>query len=224
MLSSLVLSSLVRSVKSAVASSARIFLLSPARAGGPRYSLLIREQTNFELALKLRQGAATVGEVYTFISGLYFRGKMAYVEAFAAAPQGVPPALVMVPGAGLVPPETAVSLAQLEAISQIPVSENNREYRDALLSSARLIDQHAGPNCAYVLLGSVASAKYTEPLLAVFGERLLFPADFAGRGDMSRGGLMLRCAHARTELAYVPVAGSPVHGARPPKLERWRKS
>src|SRR6185437_2507491 len=71
-----------RPIKLAVVSSGRVFLLSPARAGGKRYSMLVREAANFDLAVKLRQGQATIGEVYTFISGLYFRGKMAYVEAF----------------------------------------------------------------------------------------------------------------------------------------------
>src|SRR6266853_118967 len=46
-------------------------------------------------------------------------------------------------------------------------------------------------DAAIVLLGSIASAKYVEPLLAVLGERLLFPPSFVGRGDMSRGGLLL---------------------------------
>ncbi|MBV9085151.1 MAG: hypothetical protein JOZ62_20945, partial [Acidobacteriaceae bacterium] len=136
----------------------RVFLLSPAKAGGPRYSMLLREQASFDLAVKLRQGTATIGQIYTFISGLYFRGKMAYAEVFRAAPPGVPPRLVIVPGAGLVPPETPVAMEQLEAIATVPVHEDNRAYRDALLRAAELLDRHAGPACSYVLLGSVASA------------------------------------------------------------------
>ena len=185
--------------------------------------MLLRQQADFDLAVKLRQGTATLGEIYSFISGLYFRGKMAYAEAFRAAPPGIPSALVIVPGAGLVPPETPITVEKLNAIADIPVHENNRVYRDALLRTARLLDQHAGPECAHVLLGSVASAKYTDPLLEVFGERLLFPADFVGRGDMSRGGLMLRAARSGTELSYVAVEGAVLHGVRPPRLERWRK-
>lgn len=187
--------------------------------------MLLRERASFDTAVKLRRGEATIGEIYTFISGLYFRGKMAYAEAFAAvaAPEGVPPALVIVPGAGLVPPDTVVTLEQLEAIARVPVDEDHREYRDALLAAARMVDAHAGGACSYVLLGSVASAKYTAPLLEVFGERLVFPADFVGRGDMSRGGLMLRSARSGVELRYVPVRGAVLHGARPPRLERWRK-
>ena len=201
----------------------RIFLLSPAKAGGPRYSLLMREQANFDLAKRLREGAATIGEVYSFISGLYFRGKMMYAEAFRAAPGGLPPSLVMVPGAGLVPPETIIDAGQLRAIAEISVTENNPEFRDPLTTAAKLLDEHAGKHCAYVLLGSVASAKYTSPLLEIFGDRLLFPADFVGRGDMSRGGLMLRQARAGVELPYIPVRGAPLRGARPPRLEPWRK-
>ncbi len=200
-----------------------MFLLSPAKAGGPRFEMLLRKQARFDLAENLRQQTATIGEVYTFISGLYFRGKIAYANAFPAAPPEIPPALVIVPGAGLVPPDTPVTIEQLLAIADIPVDEGNEAYRRALLEAARLLDQHAGSNCLYVLLASVASAKYTAPLLEVFGERLVFPADFVGRGDMSRGGLMLRCAHSGIELSYVPVQGAVRHGARPPRLERWRK-
>lgn len=185
--------------------------------------MLIRREAQFDLAVKLREKGASIGEVYTFISGLYFRGKMAYAEAFPAAPTGVPPALVIVPGAGLTPPQTVVSIEQLRAIATIPVDEANADYRDPLLQSAKLIDEHSGPDCLHVLLGSIASAKYTGPLLDVFGERLVFPADFVGRGDMSRGGLMLRCVRSNTELSYVPVQGAVRHGARPAKLEKWRK-
>jgi hypothetical protein len=76
-----------------------------------------------------------------------------------------------------------------------------------------------------VLLGSVASDKYVDLLLDVFGPRLLFPATFVGRGDMSRGGLLLRCVDAGKELDYVPVAGAVRHGPRPPKLQprRWSR-
>lgn len=201
----------------------RIFLLSPAKAGGPRYEMLLRKQAQFDLAVKLRGGAASIGEIYSFISGLYFRGKMAYAEAFGACPSGTPPTLVIVPGAGLVPPETPVTAEQLRAIAEVPVDEHNPAYSDALLDAARLLDRHAGPECLHVLLGSIASGKYTGPLLEVFGERLMFPIDFVGRGDMSRGGLMLRHAHSGIELPYVPVKGATRHGTRPPRLERWRK-
>src|SRR5262249_32645808 len=71
-----------------------------------------------------------------------------------------------------------------------------------------------------VLLGSIASDKYVELLLEILGQRLLFPVDFVGRGDMSRGGLMLRAARSGTELPYGPVQGAVRRGPRPPRLPR----
>jgi hypothetical protein len=198
----------------------QIFLLSPARAGGPRYSMLVRKEADFDVARKLQHDAATIGEIYSFISGLYFRGKMAYAETFRSAPAGLPSALVMVPGAGLIPPETVVTVEQLRFIADIDVAESNPDFRNPLVEAANLLDAHAGCDCNYVLLGSVASTKYTGPLLEVLGERLLFPPDFVGRGDMSRGGLMLRQARAGVELPYIPVRGASLHGARPPRLGR----
>lgn len=185
--------------------------------------MLVRERADFDVARKLREGRATVGEVYAFISGLYFRGKMAYAEEFRAGPPGIPGVLVIVPGAGLIPPETTVDVSQLQAISEIPVDEANRAFREPLMQAARLVDRHAEGACSYVLLGSVASGKYINPLLEILGGRLLFPADFVGRGDMSRGGLMLRHARSGIELPYIPVKGALLHGARPPRLEKWRK-
>jgi hypothetical protein len=94
----------------------------------------------------------------------------------------------------------------------------NPEYRRPLERSARALLAEVGPDCDVVLLGSVASAKYVDVLLGIFGERLRFPIDFVGRGDMSRGGLLLRRAREGVELDYAPIAGAVLHGARPPKL------
>ena len=87
-----------------------------------------------------------------------------------------------------------------------------------LLASAKTVAEWVGPEGAVTLLGSIASDKYVDVLLGVFGERLTFPAEFVGRGDMSRGGLLLRCVRERQELAYVPLAGAVRHGPRPPRL------
>ena len=83
---------------------------------------------------------------------------------------------------------------------------------------ARALDEELGPDCEVVLLGSIASAKYVDILTDVFGDRLLFPVDFVGRGDMSRGGLLLRAVRSGEELPYVPVTGAVRHGPRPPRL------
>ena len=196
----------------------RIFLLSPAKAGGRRYSILTSDEAGFELALKFRAGSATLGEIYSFISGLYFRGKIAYAAAFGAVPDQSSSALVIVPGLGLLPPATVFSPEQLRATAQIDVDEDNPVHHDALLAAAASVDRATGNQCSFVLLGSVASAKYTTALLRVLDHRLLFPAEFVGRGDMSRGGLMLRCAASGQELTYIPVGGAQLRGPRPPRL------
>jgi hypothetical protein len=198
----------------------RLFLLSPANAGGERGRLLLREQAEFDLAVRLRQGHAPLGDVYSFISGLYFRGKMAYSAAFQAPPEGVPGALVITPGFGLVPANVSLSIEQLKTIASVPVDDRNPDFRNPLQRDARLIWQHTGSECLFVLLGSIATGKYVTPLLEVFGERLVFPSDFVGRGDMSRGGLMLRAARSGIELAYAPVGSVSRHGPRPPRLPK----
>ena len=200
-----------------------VILMSPARIGGPRSNVLLRPEADFALAERLRDRKATLGEAYAFISGLYFRGKLAYAEAFGAPPAGLPPALVIVPGLGLIPPDTIVDAEQLRRIGDVSIEQNNQAYRDPLLRDARLLEQNAGPACQYLLLGSIATEKYTEPLLNVFGDRLLFPVEFVGRGDMSRGGLMLRRASSGDELSYVSLRGAIRRGRRPPKLDPWRK-
>ena len=182
--------------------------------------MVLSERAGFDVALRVRRGGAPLGEVFSFVSGLYFRGKMAYAQAFAAPPEGVPGAFVIVPGRGLVPPETIVTLDELRAFAEVPVDAGEPRYRAPLERHARILEQAAGPACDFVLLGSVATVKYIEPLAEVFGERLLFPVEFIGRGDMSRGGLMLRCARAGLELNYVPLGSGTRHGPRPPKLPR----
>jgi hypothetical protein len=69
-----------------------------------------------------------------------------------------------------------------------------------------------------VLLGSIATGKYSELLAPVFGSRLVFPADFRGRGDMSRGGLLLRCVDEGRQLDYVALSGAIRRGPRPGRL------
>ncbi len=200
-----------------------VVLMSPARIGGRRSSVLLRPEADFALAERLRCRKATLGEAYAFISGLYFRGKLAYAEAFAAPPEGLHPAFVIVPGLGLIPPDTMVDAEQLRRMGDVSIRETNQAYRDPLLRDARQLDQDAGAACQFLLLGSIATEKYTEPLLNVFGDRLLFPAEFVGRGDMSRGGLMLRRASSGEELSYVSLRGAIRRRRRPPKLDPWVK-
>ena len=179
---------------------------------------MLREGATFPLALRLRDGHLTLGEAFSFISGLYFRGKIAYAKAFAQPPANTNGVLVITAGGGLVPSETLLTREDLCSLSAASISLSDERYRLPLERDARLLAKQIGPKCEVVLLGSVATPKYVDPLLKIFGDRLLFPAEFAGRGDMSRGGLMLRCARGGEQLTYVPVATAQRHGARPPKL------
>jgi hypothetical protein len=202
----------------------RVFLLSPANAGGERARMILNERAQFDVAVRLRTGEASVGDLFTFVSGLYFRGKMAYAAAFADPPQRTPAALVITPNRGLLPPETPITLDEFRAMAAVPIELSEPRYREPLVRDAELLNRHAGKDCSFVLLGSVATPKYVEPFLHAFGDRLLFPGDFVGRGDMSRGGLMLRCARAGTELEYTPVLGAARHGPRPPKLPKIKRT
>jgi hypothetical protein len=184
--------------------------------------MLLRPEANFELAQRLRGGGVSLGEAFAFISGLYFRGKLAYAQTFAAPPPGAPGSLVITSGYGLVPPETPIGAEQFERIASIPIDAGDPRYRVPLEASCRLLYQEAGPDCDFVLLGSIATLKYLEPMAAIFGERLLFPVEFIGRGDMSRGGLLLRASRAGAPLDYAPLGSLTRHGPRPPKLPRLR--
>lgn len=195
-----------------------MFLLSPAHSGGARMALVLSPRASFPLARAVQGEGAALGHVFRFASGLYFRGKLAYAEAFARPPPGVAGALVIAPGAGLLPPETCVVERDLRAFAAVPVDASDGRFRAPLERDARRLAASLGDAGEVVLLGSIASDKYVEPLLGVFGERLLFPVDFVGRGDMSRGGLMLRAARAGTELSYGRVLGAVRRGARPPRL------
>jgi hypothetical protein len=178
-------------------------------------------RAEFDLARRLRSAeGAPLGEVFSFLSGLYFRGKLAYARAFAAPPTGVPGVHVITTSEGLRAPEEPTTIARLKRFARVEIDETDRRYRAPLLRDARAVADAAGESCEVVLLGSVATGKYVDVLSRVFGDRLLFPSDFVGRGDMSRGGLMLRRAATGEELPYVPVAGAVRHGPRPPKLPR----
>ena len=193
----------------------RIFLLSPANCAGKRAGFLLQSNGRSPLAQRLRSGeGATVGEVFTFMSGLYFRGKLAYATAFADPPADCGGMHVIVPGLGLCPPEAVIDLERLQAIARVPVDPDDPRYlgplqRDAARLAARLHTEDAA-----VLLGSIATPKYLQPLSEILGHRLHVPQEFIGRGDMSRGALMLRCAAEHRELTYV-VAGSRVEFERP---------
>ncbi len=163
-----------------------------------------------------------MGELFQFGSGLYFRGKLAYARAFARPPDGVPGAQVIVPGRGLMDAGATLTAADLRSVAQVPVDLRDPRYREPLERDAAALADRLGPQGEAVLLGSIATAKYADLLVGMLGERLLFPPSFVGRGDMSRGGLLLRCVRSGEELSYQPLDGAIRHGPRPPKLDKIR--
>jgi len=161
-----------------------------------------------------------LGEVYSFLSSLYFRGKLAYAQAFGRPPAGLCKAFVITPGEGRRDPAESVTIDRLRRYGDISIKAGEPRYLGPLRRDAEALRTLA-EGCRIVLLGSVASSRYVEPLLDVFGERLFFPPAFVGRGDMSRGGLLLRSVTEKRELAYAPWRAPPAtdHG-RPGSRDR----
>jgi hypothetical protein len=208
-------------------SAGRVFLLSPANCSGRRAQQALALKSQSSVAVKLRGAdGVPIGELFAFMSGLYFRGKLTYAQRFAAPPDRSNPIVgkgvyVITPNAGLRGPDTPVTADAVRAFAAASVDVSNDGYRRPLERSARMLLDEIG-DCEVVLLGSIASPKYVDILLGIFGSRLCFPIDFVGRGDMSRGGLLLRQAAAGVELEYAPVEGAVRHGRRPPKLPPLR--
>ena len=196
----------------------RIFLLSPADCSGKRARLLQSPDADHDLARRLSGPlGAPLGEIFSFVSSLYFRGKLAYARAFARPPRGHAGVHVITACDGLSQPESLLGLEDLRRYAGVPIDSDEERYRQPLLRDLQALAPAWGQS-EVVLLGSIASHKYTDLLTAVLGARLFFPADFVGRGDMSRGGLMLRCAQEGRELRYVPLLGAERRGSRPPRL------
>jgi hypothetical protein len=185
----------------------RIFLLSPANCSGKRAGYLLNGTSSTSLALRLRSSeGASIGEVFTFMSALYFRGKLAYASVFAQPPVGWDGVQVIVPGRGLRPASEHIDVGELRKISKVEVDLEDKRYIRPLRRDARRLAEELQPDEKVVLLGSIATRKYLDPLKDVLGSRLHYPQAFEGLGDMSRGSLMLKCAAEGRELAYVQPA------------------
>jgi hypothetical protein len=185
----------------------RVFLISPANCNGERAQWVLKSTARSELAKRLRSAeGAPLGEVFSFFSALYFRGKLAYARAFARPPVNMPGVLIITPTAGLLAHDVSVRLSRLRGFGRVPIGKKSELYRRSLLRAVKRFATEVGPDCEVVLLGSIASGKYLEILTPVFGDQLRVPAEFIGRGDMSRGALLLRCVKENRELDYIHVA------------------
>lgn len=197
----------------------KVFLLSPANLSGLRAKQLASPRAQFEAARLYRSPEGVpIALAFAFMSALYFRGKIAYALQFG----GMENTFVIAPGFGLVAADWCITPERMKVLSRTEVDVRKRAYRTPLEREAKRLAGGLDEQASVVLLGSVASGKYVDVLRPIFGERLVFPAMFAGLGDMSRGGLLLRAARANRELDYVSLdaprrrsqAGDPVELAR----------
>ena len=184
----------------------RVFVLSPANCNGLRARWVLRKNSRSEMACRLRASGVPLGELFTYLSALYFRGKLAYAAAFASPPPHCRGIWVITPTAGLVPHDSLIGLSKLRGFGRVPIHVKNRLYRSSLRRTAKKLALDIGSECELVLLGSVATGKYLDILAPIFGSRLRVPAEFIGRGDMSRGGLLLRCVREDRQLEYIDTA------------------
>lgn len=189
----------------------KIFLLSPALMSGARAKQLMSPRAQFAAAESFRSvEGVPIADAFSFMSCLYFRGKIAYAKHFTALPLGWNGTgiYVITPGFGLVPPDWNLNAARMRQLQRTPVDSKNRAYRVPLEQHAEALAEQIARldgEASVILLGSIATGKYVDVLWPIFQERLLYPRSFAGIGDMSRGALMLRAARKGEEFDYDPV-------------------
>lgn len=200
----------------------RIFLLSPASCGGKKAALLFNPRAEFTVAQRVRSPeGAPLGEVFSFLSGLYFRGKLNYARAFEnPPPRRAPGVHIITPTDGLCSPGVMVTLKDIDRYGSVPIEADESRYRYPLERDATALAEKIGPKCQVVLLGSVATGKYIDVLEPIFGARLVFPKEFIGHGDMARGGMLLKRAESGKELTYIAVSNPARLGLRPTKKAR----
>ena len=178
------------------------FLLSPAHSGGRRARVLLNESAEFDLARRVRSPhGAPIGEVFSFLSGLYFRGKLAYAARFARPGDRVD---VITTDRGLLSIESFITADDLRSFSELAIDIHDRRYRESLER-----DLHQLEADRIIFLGSIATLKYLGILFDILEERLFYPAAFVGLGDMSRGAMLLRSVRTGRELEYLPASRLP---------------
>ena len=169
------------------------------------------------MAQQFRAGTLELGAAFAFFSGLYFRGKLAYSQNSVPAARST---LMITPTRGLMAPRERVKPELIREFAAVDVALDDLRYRGPLERDVKLLARILSDEADGVLLGSMASGKYVDLLLPLLGSRLCYPTAFIGRGDMSRGGLLLRCVDDGNELDYeVLVNGVRPRGPRPPKLD-----
>lgn len=185
--------------------------------------MVLNPNAGFDLARRLHRGESVpLGDLFSFLSGLYFRGKLGYARRFARPPKnGI---WVITSNRGLLPPDEPIDIETFRAFGGVSIDNDSPDYRQPLVRDTQRLASSLKDGDEAVLLGSISTGKYTEVLLEAFGSRLKFPVDFIGRGDMSRGGLLLRRMREGVELQYEPFQGAVLRGPRAPKLQPQRQN
>jgi hypothetical protein len=176
-----------------------IFLLSPARTTGERGKQLARPGAAFPLARQLQAGEARpLGEIFSFVSGLYFRGKLSYARRF-----GKKEAIwVITSNQGLLAADHPITLAEFQSFAEVEIDVKNESYRRPL--EIDLVALARRRHARFIFLGSLASSKYAAIIGPILGRQTYSPLAFSGLGDMARGALLLRQVKAGQELDYAP--------------------
>jgi len=198
----------------------QLFLLSPAKVSGTRAGYLLNPDGLFPTARAFHREGLPLGEVFAFASGLYFRGKLTYARRFATPASDE--IRVITSNRGLLSPDLRIRPDDLRSFGDVDIDGEDPRYLVPLRADGMELAKKLDRDGAAILLGSIATAKYRDILLECFGDRLLFPADFVGRGDMSRGGLLLRCAREGAQLRYTSVQGAILRGKRAPRISDMR--
>jgi hypothetical protein len=176
----------------------------------------MRPAAETDLAKRLRAGTLELGTAFAFFSGLYFRGKLGYSRHFGNDEA----TFIITPTRGLMKTTELVNPDVIREFASLDVAEGDHRYRKPLERDVRALAKRMASRTRVVLLGSVSSGKYVDVLQPLLGDRLCYPSSFIGRGDMSRGGLLLRCVADNTELEYQSLAaGVRPKGSRPPRLD-----
>ena len=202
-----------------------VFLLSPASCSGNRARIVTSERATFDLAVRLRERqGAPLGEVFSFMSGLYFRGKLTYARAFASVPDSATDitgtgVFVITPSSGLRSPDTMLTLDAIRAFAGVDVDAANPKYRKPLERSAKALAADITPDTTVVLLGSIASGKYVDVLQGIFGSTADVPARVrrARRHEPRRLVAAMRGGRGRADL----YSDRWSHPSRRPTRRNW---
>ena len=197
---------------------ATVFLLSPAYCAGRRAAIILRPGSQVPVATRLQAGTLTLGEAFSFLSGLYFRGKITYARAFAQGPEET---LVITPTRGLQSPDRVISADLLREFASVDIDSGDVRYRAPLERDLEALATRLPAAGRVVLLGSVATGKYVDILVRWLGGQLHFPPAFIGRGDMSRGGCCCgRRPAGSSSITACSRRARPRRGPRPPSSIR----